>query len=116
MKLNLLVLRSDQPEKLKEQYEQLGFSFQYHRHGKGPWHYSAETEEGFVFEIYPLKKTQEHADPTLRLGFDVENLDVRCEELSTWSVLQKPSMTDWGYQAIVQDLDGRKVELIQQNG
>ena len=37
---NLLVLRSEDPEKLSEFYSKLfRIEFEYHRHGKGPFHY-----------------------------------------------------------------------------
>ncbi|CAL2101708.1 protein of unknown function [Tenacibaculum sp. 190130A14a] len=58
MNLNLLVIRTGDPEKLKEQYELIGHKFDYHRHGNGPFHYASE-QNGFVFEIYPLTKSME---------------------------------------------------------
>ena len=33
--LNLLVIRTSNPEELKTQYEHLGLTFEYHQHGKG---------------------------------------------------------------------------------
>ena len=35
IKLNLLVIRSARFHELKEQYEQLGLAFDYHKHGNG---------------------------------------------------------------------------------
>ena len=110
--LNLLVIRTQNPEALKEQYEKLGFQFQYHQHGKGPFHYAHE-EEDFVFEIYPFKQEQEKADDSLRLGFVIKELDQSIEKLrkSNWKILSEVKEREWGKAAIVQDLDGRKVEL-----
>ena len=110
--LNLLVIRTQNPEALKEQYEELGFQFQYHQHGKGPFHYAHE-EEDFVFEIYPLKQQQEKADDSLRLGFAVKELDNTLEKLrqSNWKILSETKEKEWGKVAIIQDLDGRKIEL-----
>ncbi|TCP21520.1 hypothetical protein EV195_1186 [Tenacibaculum skagerrakense] len=34
MKINLIVIRTSNPEILKIQYEKLGFEFDYHKHGK----------------------------------------------------------------------------------
>ena len=112
MKLHLLVIRTADPTKLKEQYEQLGFEFDYHQHGKGPMHYASEQDE-FVFEIYPLAKSMEKADASTRLGFEVDNLEetITALEDSNWKILSQPKNTAWGMTAIIQDLDGRKIEL-----
>jgi len=74
MNINLLVIRTDKPKELAAFYELLGMRFDYHQHGKGPWHYSAEIED-LVFEIYPLMNHQIGADTSLRLGFTIERLD-----------------------------------------
>ena len=111
-KLNLLVIRTQNPEALKEQYEELGFQFQHHKHGKGPFHYAHE-EKDFVFEIYPLKKSQETADNSLRMGFAIEELENSLEKLrqTNWKIISEVQDSEWGKFAIIQDLDGRKVEL-----
>lgn len=112
MKLNLLVIRTADPEALKSQYELLGLKFDYHRHQTGPFHYAAE-HEGLVFEIYPLTKSMEMADENLRLGFDIDNLQKLMTHIrnSDWVVITMPGETTWGKVAVIQDLDGRKVEL-----
>lgn len=112
MTINLLVIRTENPETLKSQYELLGFKFDYHRHGKGPFHYACE-KDGFVFEIYPLTKSMTKADNSLRIGFDIENLEIVYEKIkeSNWKIISEISQTEWGEMAIIQDLDGRKIEL-----
>jgi len=112
MQINLLVIRTSNPKELSSFYEQLGMVFQHHRHGSGPMHYSAEFG-GLVFEIYPLLKNQKAADSSLRLGFDVDNLDELIKKLqeAQIEILQNPIQTDWGYIAIIKDPDGRKIEL-----
>lgn len=112
MKLNLLVIRTQEPELLKAQYELLGMNFDYHKHEKGPYHYACETN-GFVFEIYPLTKSMTVADASLRLGFDVHNLPQTIETLkeTNWKILSDIQKTPWGQTAVIQDLDGRKVAL-----
>ena len=112
MNLNLLVIRTSNPEILKEQYEKLGFEFDYHQHGNGPFHYASENN-GFVFEIYPLTRSMEKADNSLRLGFDIQELKMKIKNLknSNWKILSEPKKTEWGLTAIIQDLDGRKIEL-----
>lgn len=112
MNINLLVIRTENPEILKEQYELLGMDFEYHKHGNGPFHY-ASAQNGFVFEIYPLTKSMEKADKSIRLGFDIENLKQKMDDLNetNWIVKSELTETEWGVTAIVQDLDGRKIEL-----
>ncbi|MEM6377219.1 MAG: glyoxalase/bleomycin resistance/extradiol dioxygenase family protein [Bacteroidota bacterium] len=112
MKVNLIVIRTAAPEILKIQYEYLGFSFDYHRHGNGPYHYASE-QNGFVFEIYPLTKSMRKADNSIRLGFDIENLQAKMVDLkeTNWIIKSDLTKTEWGLTAVVQDLDGRKIEL-----
>ena len=54
MHLTLLVIRSSIPEKLAEFYQRLGLTFEHHRRGKGPYHFSAGIGPTLL-EIYPLK-------------------------------------------------------------
>ncbi len=112
LKLNLLVIRTENPKLLKSQYELLGFDFDYHRHGNGPFHYACE-QNGFVFEIYPFTKSMTKADNSLRLGFEIKDLKTKILELSNtdWKILSEPKQTESGLNAIIQDLDGRKIEL-----
>ena len=85
MQINLIVIRTDKPKELSNFYEQIGMKFEYHQHGKGTWHYSAEIEKT-VFEIYPLIKNQESSDKSLRLGFTIENLDETIANLKKQNV------------------------------
>lgn len=114
MRLNLIVIRTKNINELSAFYEKLGFHFDYHRHGKGPMHYSTKLGET-VFEIYPLQKNQEKADNTLRLGFEIANLDELIDNLKkSETIIEKESfLTEWGYQAVIKDLDGRKIELTE---
>ncbi len=95
--------------KLAEFYTLLGLHFEYHKHGNSPMHYSAKAGETTI-EIYPLAKGQSSADNNLRLGFVVDNFDEIITLLVDNIVLQ-PQQTEWGYMAILQDIDGRKVEV-----
>ena len=112
MQINLIVIRTDKPKELSVFYEWLGMQFEYHQHGKSTWHYSAELGR-IVFEIYPLMKNQEVSDKSLRLGFTVENLDELILDLKKENIeiVREPKESEWGYFAIVKDLDGRKIEL-----
>ena len=112
MKINLIVIRTNDIDKLADFYQKLGIIFQFHQHGKGPFHYAAELA-GTVFEIYPLLKNQEKPDNSLRLGFEVESLDNLIASLIKASVeiIKTPTHSEYGYVAIMKDLDGRKIEL-----
>jgi predicted lactoylglutathione lyase len=114
MQLKLLVIRSGNIAAAVQFYEKIGLEFDYHQHGNGPMHYSSTLGET-IFELYPLLKQQEKADLSTRLGFEVENLDVLIEELraARIAIIQEPKESEFGYFAIVKDLDGRKVELSQ---
>ena len=111
MRCKLLVIRTSDPEKLKEFYNQIGMNFDYHKHGNSPFHYSAAIN-GIVIEIYPLAKNQIEADPHLRLGFEIDNFDEIIELLRAQGLLlSEPSKTDYGTIAITKDPDGKKIEL-----
>lgn len=114
MKLNLIVIRTNDIKRLAEFYQKLGLTFEYHRHGKGSWHYSTIIGE-IVFEIYPLLKSQTTVDNSLRLGFTVEDLDKLLEDLkeNQVEIVNLPQYSEYGYFAVIKDLDGRKIELKQ---
>ncbi len=67
MEIRLLVLRTKDTKKLTDFYSLFGLSFDYHKHGNSPFHYSASIGQT-VLEIYPLTKSQTEADKNLRLG------------------------------------------------
>lgn len=112
MKINLLVIRTSHPEALKQQYEMLGFQFVLHQHGKGLPHFAHE-EDGFVFEIYPLSKDYPNADHSLRMGFSIDDMEEKMAQISAsnWKIIQNMQATEWGIMSLIQDLDGRKIEL-----
>lgn len=93
-------------------YERLGCLFDYHKHGNSPHHYSATIGQT-VLEIYPLAKNQDAADKSLRLGFTIDHFDKTIQCLKEQHVVftQEPMETDFGFMAIIEDPDGRKVEL-----
>lgn len=112
MKINLVVIRTPQPKQLADFYQELGMEFEYHRHGKGSWHYSTILGET-TFEIYPLLKSQTEADKSLRIGFNVKNLNHLITDLQKKNIqiIKEPQQSEWGYFAVIKDLDGRKIEL-----
>ena len=112
--INLIVIKTD---KLKEQFEfysALGIEFHYHRHGNGPYHYASVAGNPTI-EIYPLPKSILQPDNSTRLGISVENLDTLIQELKSRdiTIISEPLQTEWGYSAVIQDLDGQKIELTE---
>lgn len=110
--IHLIVIKTPYLATQAEFYTQLGFKFHYHQHGTGPFHY-ASTDEDVVLEIYPLPKGLTVADHTTRLGFTVDDLDNLMKVLPAACIITPAAITDWGYAALVQDLDGRKIALVQ---
>jgi lactoylglutathione lyase len=60
-----------------------------------------------------LTKSMEKADNSLRIGFEIQDLKAKMEELknSNWTIVSDVKETEWGVTAVIQDLDGRKIEL-----
>lgn len=100
MKINLIVLRSTDIERLKVFYEKLGFSFIKEKHGNGPEHY-ASGKYGYILELYPAKENDK-----IGLGFKVDNL-LECRE-----ALLEYSPGIISDRFVVRDPDGRRVEII----
>lgn len=113
--LNLIVLRTVDVEKSLAFYRALGLEFQQEQHGNGPVHYASIMRD-IVIEIFPGKPgnapERRHTGATM-LGFQVENLDAIIETLKNQGaeILTSPQDSQWGRRAVVQDPDGRAVEL-----
>ena len=114
MKLNLLVIKTNQLHEMAAFYSLLGLSFDYHKHEQGIFHYSTQLGET-VFEIYPLPKKMTEVDTTTRLGFEVNNLDNLMQVLKSKNIkiVSEIIQTTLGKVAIIEDLDGRKIELVE---
>ena len=112
MDIRLLVLRTSDPKKLADFYSLFGLTFDYHKHGKSPFHYSAAMEQT-VLEIYPLAKSQTEADKNLRIGFGIYDFDETVKKLKALQVpfSLEPTQTAFGFMAIISDPDLRKIEL-----
>jgi lactoylglutathione lyase len=112
MDIRLIVLRTADIKKLTDFYSLFGLTFDYHKHGNSPFHYSASIGQT-ILEIYPLAKSQTEADKSLRLGFGIDNFN---QTILTLKELQvpfslEPTQTDFGFMAIISDPDERKIEL-----
>lgn len=112
MELKLIVIRTDNPQRLSDFYSLLGLVFDYHKHGNSPYHYGTTIGETVV-EIYPLTKSQNTPDKSLRLGFTIDHFDEVIEKLKSLNTVfsSEPSQTDFGFIAVIEDPDGRKIEL-----
>jgi predicted enzyme related to lactoylglutathione lyase len=112
MEIKLLVLRTPDPPKLAHFYSQLGMQFEYHQHGNSHYHYSTLIGKT-VLEIYPLAKNQIQADSNLRLGFEIDDFYNVLEQFTQQNVkiVHEPMQTEFGTVAVIQDPDGRKIEL-----
>lgn len=102
--LALLVLRCQALEASKRFYERLGFRFVKEQHNDGPIHYASQ-DAGMVFELYPSR--EDDVTDRTRLGFSVPNLG---EIVATLETLSRHVIADEVVH-IVQDPDGRRVEL-----
>jgi len=106
--LKVIVLRSPQLDVVKTFYEAVGLSFVREQHGRGPDHFSS-TAGAVVLELYPSGKEADVSD--LRLGFGVSSLaDVRTRLISLGVDVPDPE----GGAVVVNDPDGRRVELTQE--
>ena len=112
MELKLLVLRTGDTQKLADFYSLFGLTFEYHQHGNSPFHYSSTLGQT-VLEIYPLTKSQTQPDKNLRLGFGIDNFDETIQKLIAQGVSfsLEPTLTDFGFMAVISDPDERKIEL-----
>lgn len=111
-RLNLLVLRARNPERLARFYGAFGLSFTPEQHGNGPEHQSCELGDS-VLEIYPYQESQGETTGA-RLGFQVDSIDRILAACSAEArVLSAPKLTQWGRRAVIQDPEGHKVELTE---
>jgi lactoylglutathione lyase len=115
--LGLLVLRvADIPASLAF-YRALGLEFVEEQHGTGPVHYSCQLN-GMVIELFPGKPgtalDRRNAGATM-IGFQVYDLDIVLENVSAMgaTILTAPQVNNWGRRAVIQDIDGRAIELNQ---
>lgn len=112
MDIRLLVLRTRDTKRLAVFYSLFGLTFDYHKHGNSPFHYSATIEQT-VLEIYPLTKNQAGPDKNLRLGFGIDNFDNTVQKLKELEVpfLLEPTQMEFSFITIISDPDDRKIEL-----
>jgi lactoylglutathione lyase len=112
MEIRLLVIRTSEMARLADFYALLGLTFEYHKHGRSPYHYAASVGST-ILEIYPLAKGQMEADKELRVGFALDDFENSMTALKDKGVefVSEPMQTDYGFMAIIKDPDGRRIEL-----
>ena len=112
MDIKLIVIRTSDMKVISEFYANFGLTFDYHKHGNSPMHYSTTIGQT-VLEIYPLTKSQTESDKNLRLGFSVDDFDSVIDKLKSIGTKfsSEPIQTDFGYMAVIEDPDGRKIEI-----
>ncbi|MDJ0800874.1 MAG: VOC family protein [Calothrix sp. MO_167.B12] len=115
--LSLVVLRTANVLEMLSFYRALGLRFEQERHGSGVVHYAC-TLGTTTIEIYPgtdgsaPKPAQGGAT---MLGFRVEDIDKVLAQLQELGNVQQPTIqsTPRGRRIVLQDFDGRKVELTE---
>ena len=113
--LSLLVLRTSHIEDSLAFYQGVGLSLTEEKHGNGPVHYSCQLGETVV-EIYPGTPQEILAyrgSGATMPGFRVTSLETTliCLNEIGVQILTPPMMNKWGKRAVIQDPDGRAIEL-----
>ena len=109
-KLSLLVLRCADLTASVAFYRALGLDFQEEQHGNGPQHFACE-EDGFVFELYPSIPFAATKDSQSRLGFRIASVESAQQNLKEIGIEATLKDSSWGARLILQDPDGRTVEI-----
>lgn len=107
--LRLLVLWTHRLEHARAFYSLLGFDFKLEQHPKGAKHYAAVMKDG-VFELFSGGAGQVD---NVRLGFGVSDLEMVLKNIES-KIVTGPQQTEFGYRAVVEDPDGRLIELYQE--
>ncbi|MEW4560973.1 VOC family protein [Bremerella sp. JC770] len=112
-RLNLIVLRSSDPNAAVRFYQTLGLTFVEEQHEQGPIHWACESSD-FVMEIYPAK-SPDQVEPGTSVGLLVSNIEDKVRRLRAMetTIVREPRPFAWGTQAIVRDPDGRSVIVVE---
>jgi hypothetical protein len=113
LSIELLVLRCHDIEATRAFYDQLGFVFSLEKHGSGPEHFACESD-GFVLELYP--SSDRHPPDKVRFGFALTlSADSSGDILQypNLKVLRTPDVIGNRLVMLLEDPDGRKVEISQ---
>src|SRR5438132_7839216 len=113
--LSLIVLRSADAARTRRFYESLGLHFSVEQHERGVLHYACEMG-GLVLEIYPGKAApppDANAAGATMLGLRVGDVDGAHTAAVAMGAKSRraPADSPSGRRAVVEDPDGRVVEL-----
>lgn len=113
--LGLIVLRSADMERSLAFYRVLGLEFIQEQHGTGPVHYACELN-GLVLELYPGTPrgvTDRRQAGATMIGFRVSELTHILDTLKAngAEIISEPKGSMGNRRAVIQDPDGRAVEL-----
>lgn len=117
-RLGALVLFASDLDRTVAFYRLLGLPLEVDDHGddEGPLHYACELQ-GCHFAIFPAEgegRARGMREPGASFpGFTVDSVEETVESLRAFGakVLQEPSHYPWGLRAVVEDPDGRPVEV-----
>jgi len=109
--VGLLVIRSDDMDRLAAFYKTLGFSFVKHSHSPCGEHYST-ADRACVFEICQRRAGQRPTTDVF-FGLNVPSVDDAVEAAvgHGGTVIRPAEDSEWGRSAIIRDLDGHRVML-----
>lgn len=113
-----IVLFSDRPERLIAFYGALGIDFEEEDHGDGPSHSAADIG-GMHLAVFGApegaRPPEWRSAGSTFCGFYVTSLDETLAALTDLGtvVLVDHQVRDWGCRAVVEDPDGRTVEINQ---
>ncbi len=113
--LGLIVLRSTDAARTRRFYEALGLKFAVEQHEKGVLHYACTLGQT-VLEIYPGKDApapDANAGGATMLGLRVGDVDRVSATVTQAGARSRraPADSPFGRRAVVEDPDGRVVEL-----
>lgn len=115
--INFIMIRSSNIESVRNFYQSLGLVFIEEQHGNGPIHY-ANTQDHLVIEIYPGDegKVPSWKDSGATMfGFYVEDIRkiVDTIDQQNGKIISEPKDSERGLRAVLEDPDGRRVEIIE---
>ncbi len=111
--LSLLVLRAADAARTRRFYELLGLTFAVEQHDTGALHYSCDLGP-MVLEIYPgheSRAPEANSGGATMLGLSVTDLDAVFAAATTAGVKVRRAPSESSRRAVVEDPDGRVVEL-----
>jgi catechol 2,3-dioxygenase-like lactoylglutathione lyase family enzyme len=107
--VTLLVLRCADVERSRAFYEALGLTMRAEQHGGGPRHYSSRVGET-ILELYPRGEIETRG---LRFGLRVGDVAGVLVSAARHGGKVLRVAADTGPAALLEDLDGHKIELLQ---